>query len=46
MVAIATVAMLAMTMTMFAARETTVAAVSINVDILDVDLLCPTIAAP
>jgi hypothetical protein len=46
MVAIATAVMLAMTMTMFAVRETTVAAVSINVDILDIDLLCPTVAAP
>jgi hypothetical protein len=46
MVVVATTAILGVTMTMVAARETTVAATSINVDILDVDLLYPTIATP
>jgi hypothetical protein len=45
MVAVATTVMLAAMMTMVAMRETTVATASINADILDVDLLYPTVAA-
>jgi hypothetical protein len=45
MVAVATTVMLAAMMTMVAMRETMVAAASINADILDVNLLYPTVAA-
>jgi hypothetical protein len=38
-------AVAAAVMTMVVVRETTVAAASINVNILDIDLLCPTVVA-